>query len=235
MARWLGCLSALMLVAAWGWSAEQPTAVGVGPKPAPTPVSWELDFKYVPPRRIAVEHAGSSQPQVYWYMLYTVTNNTDQTRYFYPTFELVTDDLRVIPTDVGISTVVFEAIKERHKITHPYLVAPSKAIGDLRVGEDYARESVAIWRADDIGTTGFTIFVAGLSGEARVVRNPSFKPDQPETRTITDAAGRQREVTVNPRYFTLRKTLELQYLLPASPAARGYVEPELRSARWIMR
>lgn len=214
---------------------EREPAVGIGPKPAPTPISWELDFKYVPPRRIEVQLAGSDQPTTYWYMLYTVTNTSHTTQRFYPTFELVTEELRVIPTDMGISPLVFNAIKERHRITHKYLVHPTKAIGDLRAGDDYARESVAIWPASDLNVSRFKIYVAGLSGEARVLRNPAYDPDQPETRPITGDDGRQRDITVNPKYFTLRKTLELSYTLPASEYARQQIEPRLDDARWIMR
>jgi len=214
---------------------EREPAVGVGPEPAPTPISWEFDFKYVPPRRIEVLLSGAQTPEIYWYMLYTVTNTSNTTQYFYPTFELVTEDLRVIPTDTGINPLVFEAIRERHKITHEYLVHPTKAIGDLRTGADYARESVAIWRAGDLSVNKFSIYVAGLSGEARVLRNPAYDPQKPEAKTIVDADGREREVTVNPKYFTLRKTLELRYTLPASERARRQVEPRLEDARWIMR
>jgi hypothetical protein len=209
--------------------------VGVGPEPSPTPISWELDFRYVPPRRIEVQLPGSDKPDVYWYMLYTVINTSNNTQYFYPTFELVTDDLRVIPTDMGINPLVFQAIKERYRRTHPYLVDPTKAIGDLRAGEDYARESVAIWRASDLDVTSFTIYVAGLSGEARVMRNPAYDPDKPETKVVTDEDGREHEITVNPKYFTLRKTLQLRYALPASEQSRWQMEPRLDDARWIMR
>jgi len=230
---------AVVLFAAGGLRAGEPApaaeGVGRGPRPSPTPVSWQLEFKYVPPRRIAVKVAGSQRPRIYWYMLYTVVNNSGATRYFYPTFELVTDDLRVIPTDTGISPIVFDAIRERHKLAFKYLVPPSRAIGALRVGDDYARESVAIWRADDIDTETFTIYVSGLSGEARIMRNPAYKPGVPETRMVRSALGIERSVSVNPRYFTLRKTLELRYVLPASQRYRDYIEPRLLRSRWIMR
>ena len=40
---------------------------------------------------------------------------------------------------------------------------------------------------------------------------------------MTDPDGTEREVTVNPKYFTLRKTLEINYTLPGSPLrARVY-------------
>ena len=197
---------------------ESKDSVGVGPAPSPTPISWEFDFKYVPPRRIEVQLPGSDKPTVFWYMLYTVTNTSRNTQHFYPTFELLTDDLEVIPTDIGINPIVFNAIKERHKLTHQYLVHPTKAIGELRTGDDYARESVAIWRANDINVTEFKIYVAGLSGEARVVKNPVHNPQEPETKKIKTENGRELEVTVNPKYFTLRKTLQLHYKFPASEA-----------------
>lgn len=207
--------------------------VGAGPEPSATPISWEFEFKYLAPRRIEVQIAG--QTEVYWYLIYTVTNTSAATQRFFPTMQLVTEELKVIDTDSGISTTVFDAIKERHKLTHPYLVHPTEAIGDLASGSDYARESVAIWRATDVAVNNFTIFAAGLSGESKLIKNPGFDKSKPETQTVTDANGFQREITVNPRYFTLRKTLELKYRIPGSQEARTSAEPELLGSRWIMR
>jgi hypothetical protein len=226
---------AAALVLLLGMEERREPAVGTGPEPSPTPISWEFDFKYLHPRRIDVQPPGAAQREIYWYMVYTVTNTANTTQHFYPTFQLVTDELRLIDTDMGINPLVFEAIKQRHKVTHPYLVHPTKAIGDLRTGADYARESVAIWRASDVSATEFTIYVAGLSGEARIVRNPAYNLDEPETTTIVTDDGREHEVTVNPKYFTLRKTLQLHYKLAASERARQEIEPRLEEARWIMR
>lgn len=214
---------------------QRTDAVGVGPEPSPTPIAWEFDFKYMEPRRIEVRNPDTGRQDTYWYLLYTVTNKSRATQQFYPIFELVTDELRLISTDLGISPLVFDAIKERHKITHKYLVHPTKALGELRSGDDYARESVAIWRADDLGVSSFQIYVSGLSGEARVLRNPSYNPQEPETRTVFGPDGREREETVNPKYFTLQKTLRLSYTLPASTKSREEIEPRLDDARWIMR
>ena len=236
MLRWMAAAVILSGGLAFGQVApEQDRPVGVGPEPSPTPVSWEIDFKYVPPRQIAVKTKGSDRPQVYWYMLYTAINTSNTTQHFYPTFELVTDDLKVIETDMGISPLVFDAIRERHKITHKYLVSPSKAIGDLNVGQDYARESVAIWRADNITTNKFKIYVSGLSGETRAMPNPNYDPDKPGTTTVELKDGRTGKVVVNPEYFPLRKTLELSYTLPVSTPSQAQIDPRLDSARWIMR
>src|SRR5262245_58266349 len=179
--------------------------IGEGPKPSPTPISWELKLEYLEPRRIEV--GGTT----YWYLVYTVTNTSSLTQRFFPTFQLVTEDLKVLDTDTGISADVFSEIKRLHALTHRYLVHPTAAIGDPPAGEDNARESVAIWRADEISGNNFTIYVAGLSGEARLVKNPAYDPKKPEATTVKTADGREREVVTNPKYFTLRKTLELRY------------------------
>lgn len=209
--------------------------VGRGREPAMTPVAWEFELKYLPPRRIDVPIAGSDKVETYWYLIYTVTNKSGSTQRFFPQFQLVTEDLKVVDTDTGITANVFEAIRERHKITHKYLVHPTQAIGDLAVGDDNARESVAIWRGVDADANNFTIFCAGLSGESHMVRNPAFQDGKPETAKAPAPAGREREVVVNPKNFVLRKTLELKFEWPGSQEARERTVPTLGRERWIMR
>lgn len=198
-----------------------------------TPVSWQFDLKFLEPRRIQVMVPGKGE-ETFWYMVYTVTNTSDSTQPFFPRFQIVTDDLKVYDTDMGIERTVFDAIRERHKLTHPYLVPPSQAIGDLKVGDDNARESVAIWRNVEMPGENFTIYVTGLSGETLSIKNPTYDPKQPEVQRLM-VDGREREVDVNPRRFTLRKTLELRYRLPAAGPARYSAEPERVQMRWIMR
>lgn len=230
-------LTTMLLLSMLAPPAElRPGQVGAGPEPAPISMSWEFEFRFLDPRRIEVQLPGESHPSVYWYMVYTVTNTSTRSRQFYPMFQLVTEDLQVADTDMGISPLVFEAIRERHRATHKFLVSPSKVSdGEVGVGDDYARESVAIWRDIDANLNTFTIYAAGLSGETMLMRNPRFEPGKPEVATETDAGGRTRERVVNPRNFTLRKTLELRYSLPGSPKARPFVEPERVRVRWIMR
>lgn len=244
-----------------------PGQVGEGPQPSSPPISWDLKFEFLDPKRIEIQLPGDSRPQVYWYMVYTVVNTGARTQYFFPTFQIVTEDLKVIDTDIGIDPLVFDAIRERYKLTHKYLVPPTRAIGDLPAGDDNARESVAIWRDFDLRSNQFKVFVAGLSGEARFVRNPEWeaamraaaakpadgtdaaKPaDEAASGVATPATGSGTGNTVapagqgsgapagkTPRYFTLRKTLEISYTLPGSPSARPLVQPERIGIRWIMR
>ncbi len=204
-------------------------------EPSPRPVSWELEFRFLDPKRIEVRVPGTERTETYWYVVYTVSNNTGASLRFFPVFQIVTEDLQVHDTDMGISPLVFDAIRERHKVTHKYLVEPSRAVGTLLTGEDNARESVAIWRDIDLSINSFTLYVSGLSGELRTIPNPSYRPDVPETATVKGPDGREREKVVNPKVFTLRKTLEVRYNLPGSPRARPVTEPERSEVRWILR
>ena len=229
----LHALAPLALLLALYSQGDQ--SVGTGPQPSVRPVSWELEFKFLDPRRIEVQLPGSDRPEVYWYMVYTVTNASSRAQRFFPLFQIVTEDLKVHDTDMGISPLVFDVIRERHKVTHPYLVEPTKAIGALLSGDDNARESVAIWRNIDLTINNFRIYVAGLSGETQQVPNPRYDPKRPETTTVTRSDGSTLEQVVNPKNFTLRKTLEIRYTLPGSPHARPGVMPERGESRWIMR
>lgn len=232
----LSPVSTLIVV---GLLAFEPPAVdppGQRPQPAPWPIAWEFELRFHDPQRIEVQIPGQSKPQTYWYLLYTAVNTSDNTQPFFPIFELVTEDLRVFHTDVGIHPVVFEAIRQRHRNTHPELVSPREALGELRAGEDYARESVAVWRGVDLTAVNFSIYVAGLSGETQILANPAWHPDGAQTvRVSRPPSGFEYETELNPRYFTLRKTLEIRYRVPGSPRARASAAPVRVSTRWVMR
>lgn len=225
------------LVASLLWLAAPSTQTdaGVGPEPSPTPISWELEFKFLDPQRMEIQLPGASAPEVYWYVVYTVINPSRRAQEFFPMFQIVTEDLHVFDTDIGVSALVFDAIRERHKTSHPYLIHPTKAIGALLSGDDNARESVAIWRQIDLTQNSFSVYVAGLSGETRFVPNRAYDAKRPKTKTVTGPDGISRDVEVNPEFFTLRKTLEIRYTLPGSPAGRPQAFPERGKISWIMR
>ena len=83
------------------------------PKPSPYPVSWELTLTHSDPKRILVQGPGDTNPAAYWYITYHVVNNTDRDKIlFYPSFEMMLEDGRVIRSDMGISPAVFDAIKQ---------------------------------------------------------------------------------------------------------------------------
>ncbi len=192
------------------------------PEPAMAPKSWELDFEFHDLQRIDVVLPGDTEPTTYWYLLYTVTNNSGQDVQFYPTFELVTSSLKKVTAGDDISPSVFDALEARYQKIYPFFRHPMKVTGKLLQGPDNARTSAAVFRDFDPEADSFTVYVAGLSGEIETVQNPLFDPEKPES-------------AENPPFFTLRKTLAIKYDLPGDPGSRRMVEPVQRGKKWVMR
>jgi hypothetical protein len=187
------------------------------PSPSPYPISWELQFDHSMPKRIVVETPGSPTPSAYWYMTYTVTNKTDKEQIFLPHFELLTRTGNVIRSDFNIPEKVFDEIKQREGLQ--FLEPFTKIGGEIRLGEDEARDSVAIWKEPDARMGNFTIFVAGLSGEAVQMKDDSGQP-------MKDADG-------NP--IILHKTLQLNYLIRGDDVYPGQDEVNVKSEDTVMR
>lgn len=221
-----------MVVLASAWLV---TGAVAAPEPSVTPKSWTLDFEYVDPQSITLQLPGYAKPQTFWYMLYTVTNNSGQEVQFLPRFELMTNTMQVVAGDPGVHPMVFEAVKNRHRSTHPLLVEPVKVMGKLLQGEDNAKSSVVIWRQIDVEANQFTVYVSGLSGESVLMRNPNYKPGQPEYATKKLRDGTDVRVAVNPKFFTLRKTMAIRYLLPGDEETRAGARAGRLESTWVMR
>ncbi|MCG3125801.1 MAG: hypothetical protein CHACPFDD_00628 [Phycisphaerae bacterium] len=209
---------------------EEP--VGVGPAPSPVAIAWEFEFKFLDPRRIDVQ-SPSGEVETYWYVVYSVTNTDRRAQRFFPLFEIVTEKLERFESDMGISPLVFEAIRERHRTTHPRLVHPNEAIGALLSGDDHTRESVAIWRQIPLNVNRFDLFVAGLSGETRAIANRAYDPSKPPT--VIGPGKPPPEGPANLKEFTLRKTLRVPYTLSGSTLTRETLEPRRGTLQWVMR
>ncbi|HWL94672.1 MAG TPA: hypothetical protein VNT79_14215 [Phycisphaerae bacterium] len=208
------------------------------PEPSLTGVAWQLQLEPSAPVRIVVD-TGTGQ-RIYWYMLYTVINNSSQDVDFHPEIVRVSEIHSEVPEDraaemadeaarfivdaskVGIHPKVFQAIKSLHAKTHPFLVEPYKAIGKLRQGKDNALTSVAIFPELDLRASRFTVYFGGLSGEQETKKNPSYDPKKPNSAT-------------NEPVFVLRKTLAIPYTLPGDFASRKRAEPQLGRMEWVMR
>ncbi len=193
------------------------------PKPSPVPIDWELDFKFQDLQRITVDVPGEGR-QTYWYVIYTVTNNTGRDVNFHPEMTLVTDTLQELHAMVEVAPEVFSKIQQQYKATYPWLEHPSKVIGKLLQGKDNARDSIAVWPDFDPKARSVTLYVGGLAGEMIAVPNPAFK------------AGKSDPAKVPP-VFVLRKTLAVEYDLPADTANRASVTAKRTSQEleWIMR
>ena len=109
------CLSAAALAGTGvlGVRALTPAALAY-PRPSAAPVSWQIDLTHRTPQRIVVDAPGRGA-SAYWYMVYIVTNNTDEERFFLPEITLHTDDGKNLPANRGVPRAVYDAIRGRTK------------------------------------------------------------------------------------------------------------------------
>jgi len=177
-------------------------------EPSRVRVSWELDFKYGPIERVFVDVDGKPTP--FWYIRYTVTNNSGKDVLFTPSFELVSENGVALEAFKGVPNSVFEKIKGLYK--NSLLMSPTEIYGKLLQGADNARDGVIIFPAIDPNARNFKLFVMGLSGETtdKVINPLTNKP------------------------VLLQKTLELDINIPGQ--ALG-IEPtsKVTASSWVMK
>jgi hypothetical protein len=178
------------------------------PTPSRYPVAWQFDFTHSMPKRVIVNIPGQANPEAYWYMTYQVTNNSDQERMFLPVFEMVTETGEVIRSDKNIPATVFNVIKDRER--NRFLQPAAQVAGELRLGEDQAKDGVAIWKEPMAEMGRFSIFVSGLSGE-------------------------YARTKIGEQDFILRKTLQLDYHVRGDEIKPGHDEVNPVEERWVMR
>jgi len=203
-----------------------PKAVGAYPRPSVYPVAWELEFTSSLPKRISVKVPGNDVPQAFWYITYKVTNNDKDDQTFLPLFEFLSEDGQVLRSDNNISPVVFEAIKGREK--NSFLEPAHKVSGRLLIGEDNAKEGVAIWRepAPELGR--FSIFVGNLSGENVILQK------QGDDYVRVDKGEQLLGIDVKD-LLVLRKTLQLNYFVRGDEVYPGEDAVNEDAQVWIMR
>ena len=191
------------------------------PKPSPYPISWELKFDYADPQRIIVTPPGGKVAEAFWYVTYTVTNLSKDEQKFLPLFEILTDDGRVLRSDNQIPPAVIASIRAREK--KPQLETVNQIAGTVRIGEDQARDGVAVWREPTPSMGTFSIFVGGLSGEATIL-----KDDQGKTIEKTGPDGQKTPIV-------LWRTLQLQYRILGDAKYPANDKVEFVDKQWVMR
>jgi len=196
------------------------------PKPSQVPTSWELDIHVEVPRAIDVTLTGQTQPKRFWYLRYTVTNDTGKDRIFVPQWVLYTDTGQIIRAGQKVPTTVFKAVKKLYG--EPLLKDQTAMIGKLLQGEDNAKDGVAIWQDFDPKAGAFDVFIGGLSGETVEIKLP-----KPIKVTEMNAEGKQVQVVKDK--VVLSKTLHLRYGVPGESASRVSIRPKLLARRWVMR
>jgi hypothetical protein len=198
------------------------------PEPSPYPISWELKFDHSKPKRIVVTIPGQG-PRAFWYVTYTVTNETQDDQTFLPVFEMLTRDGKIIPSDKGVPFHVFDAIKRREQ--NRYLLPSTKVGGVLRVGEDQARDGVAIWPEPATEMGSFSIFVTGLSGETVTMKMVDGKPVKIKPENISQELKGVKPEDV----MILHKTLQLNHVIYGDDRFPGLDEVNVKPEQWVMR
>jgi len=181
------------------------------PEPSIYPISWQLDFKHGSPKRVVVG------TDAYWYLTYTVTNNTGDEQIFRPDFQMLNKEGKVLKSDRAIPSEVFDKIKgvEGNRLLQPI----SKLAGPLRQGVDQAKDGVAIWPEVTPRMGSFKIFVGGLSGEYVILNDDDGKPVMgPDNIPVM-----------------LRKTIEIDYQIYGDEFYPGRDDVHQLAEKWIMR
>ena len=118
-------------------------------------------------------------------------------------------DGNAVRTDRLIPLHVVEAIKSREGIK--FLEQANQISGEVRLGDDEAREGVTIWPEASPDDREFTLFFSGFSGETAKVPGPDSKD------------------------ITLFKTLKLNYEVPGDAKFRDLNEVREVSRSYVMR
>ena len=194
--------------------------------------NWTFDFRFDHPEPIVVTTPGGEK-EVYWYVVYTVTNTSSEVHDFIPTFLLYsnTGSLR----RAGVYPTVFANVKQQRKIR--FLENAVQMVGKVLPGGDNARTGVAIFAPLDRKTDHFTIFVGGLSGQYIERPLPGASPDEAKTE-IPPPEGRIETVPMpNPdaKVLCLHKTLALEYRLPGDEWWKNQDQPLFVSKSWTWR
>jgi hypothetical protein len=179
------------------------------PEPSLLQRDWQFDFKYDTPKPIAVRDL-NGVVRWYWYMSYKVVNDTGAERLFIPEITVATEEGDIIRAGRGVPAVVFARIRDREG--GRLLESPSSVVGRILRGQDNARESVAVWPAFNHDVTNVSIFVGGLSGEARDLRHP-----------------------VTGETVLVNKTFMIDFDFPGNPTSPQYQRVAPKGDRWIMR
>lgn len=214
--------------ATWtAWLAVVCAAIAAAPAHAQEVIpgaasTWQLDIEFHDPQRITLQLPGTAAGTTYWYMLYRVTNNTGKDVQFMPSVQLVTETLDVVTAGDHVHPAVYKKIAALHKKDYPFFARPTRVSGLLLQGEANARTSALVFRTFDIKADSFSIHFSGLSGLIDRIANPAFDTTKPDTDD-------------NPRSFTRRLTLALDYALPGDERSRRAAQPIRKNRRWEMR
>ena len=151
------------------------------PKPGLIHKSWVFDYTSEKPRFISVKDANGNT-NWYCYITYKVVNNTQLERTLIPEFTMASDHGDIRPAGKGVPYKVYAAISK--SVNNKYMESPVNVVGKILRGEDFAKESVAIWPMFKHDVDEVNIFVSGLSGETQSIKHPLTRKPVVMVRTL---------------------------------------------------
>lgn len=197
------------------------SAVGLcAPRPAIVqgPNQWTVQVRVEPLRTVAMPAAGQGSRARYWYVLVSAENAASRDIDFYPKADLLTDGLALVPAGRGVPPEVFQVVKARHAVTHPFLEElPFEGTRILR-GPDHARDFAILWPDFNPEARAVSLFIGGLSNEIATLEHPIAR----------DSSG-------EPAKVFLQKTLRLDFALEGQSELRGDENIRLTGTDWVMR
>ena len=183
--------------------------LGAFPEPALVNPSWQFDITCKLPRTIGVEGL-NGRTSWYWYLPFKIVNRSKSEQLFVPETTIATDQGDIITAGKGVPPDVFPAIKQL--LGNPLLEHPLQVSGRILIGEDHAKESVAIWPVFASDVDEMSVFITGLSGETQTIKHP-----------------------VSGEVIPLRKTLRLVYQTPGTGTDPQRQPIVIRTQDWVMR
>lgn len=195
--------------------AALPSA-SVAPEPSPVQRDWQLDVEVGDLRVVNLPTADGMQP--FYYMTFTVINDSGQDVYLAPMYELATDQGELMLSGRNVPSRVTGELLRR--LRNPFLQDQVSIIGPIQQGEENARDGLIVWPAGRLDVDEVNVYFMGFSGESKTIKAPDAR------------TGQMRDVT-------LRKTLMLRHRVPGDLVSGdgsqgGRVLPRYES-RWIMR
>lgn len=205
-------LAALIIVSAnTSWAFPEPAVVQDNNE-------WTLDVAFDHPQQVSINIPGEANPQSFWYIILSLTNNSNQDVPFYPSCDLVTNTFKIVPAGTKAQQVVFAQIKRKHEGKYPFLELIDFADNKILQGQDNAIDVAIIWENFDKDAKSVDLFIAGLSNETVVLDHP----------TNTDDNG-------NPEKIILKKTLDLEYAIGGDKKLRSTATLLFKEKSWVMR
>lgn len=202
------CVSTITIFRGLAVAAPEPALID-------KPGDWTLNVRYENPQQIVLD---GPRQQRFWYIILTLANKSNKDVDFYPDCTLVTDTLKTVPAEKGVSAVLVDRLKTRHKSKYPFLEVLDTTGNKILQGADNAKDIAIIWPDFDPNAKTVDIFIAGLSNQTVAVEHPTKK----------DADGK-------PIIIYLRKTLQLTYSISGDPAFRSDQTLKFVDKHWVMR